>query len=119
MNYAELKTQIQSITENTFDDVSLAMFTEQAEQKIYNAVQVANLSQASEGNLSTTQYSALSLLTLMSCHLFLGLHQTLTTTPSCTITTTRSLLLLPGPHGLVITLMAHCLMARYLKRFAT
>ena len=52
MNYAELKTQIQSITENTFDDVSLAMFTKQAEQKIYNAVQVANLSKAVNGVLT-------------------------------------------------------------------
>jgi hypothetical protein len=36
-----------------------------------------------------------SLLTLTSCRLFLGPHQTLTTTLSCTITTTQSLLLLP------------------------
>jgi hypothetical protein len=42
---------------------------------------------------STTQYLALSLLTLPSCRLFSGLHQTLTTTLSCTITTTQSLLL--------------------------
>jgi hypothetical protein len=53
MNYTELKAQIQNITENTFDDVSLAMFTEQAEQKIYNAVQVANLSKAVNGVLTT------------------------------------------------------------------
>ena len=43
MNYAELCTNIQSITENTFTAPELAMFTQQAEQKIYNTVQVANL----------------------------------------------------------------------------
>jgi hypothetical protein len=53
MNYTELKAQIQNITENTFDDVSLAMFTEQAEQKIYNAVQIANLSKERNGVLTT------------------------------------------------------------------
>ena len=43
MNYTELKTQVQDITENSFSDDALAMFTEQAEQKIYNSVQIANL----------------------------------------------------------------------------
>jgi hypothetical protein len=43
MNYTELCANIQSITENTFSATELAMFTQQAEQKIYNTVQVANL----------------------------------------------------------------------------
>jgi hypothetical protein len=43
MNYTELKTNIQDICENTFTDDQLAMFTEQAEQKIYNAVQIPAL----------------------------------------------------------------------------
>jgi len=43
MTYTELCTNIQSITENTFSASELAMFTQQAEQKIYNTVQVANL----------------------------------------------------------------------------
>ena len=43
MNYTELKTQVQDITENSFSNDALAMFTEQAEQKIYNSVQIANL----------------------------------------------------------------------------
>jgi hypothetical protein len=43
MNYTELCANIQSITENTFTASELAMFTQQAEQKIYNTVQVANL----------------------------------------------------------------------------
>ena len=43
MNYTELKTNVQDICENTFTDEQLAMFTEQAEQKIYNAVQIPAL----------------------------------------------------------------------------
>jgi hypothetical protein len=43
MNYAALCANIQSITENTFTADQLAMFTQQAEQKIYNTVQIANL----------------------------------------------------------------------------
>jgi hypothetical protein len=40
MNYTELKANIQDICENTFTDDQLAMFTQQAEQKIYNSVQI-------------------------------------------------------------------------------
>jgi len=43
MNYTELKTNIQDICETTFTDAQLAMFTEQAEQKIYNTVQIPAL----------------------------------------------------------------------------
>lgn len=43
MNYAELCTNIENIVENTFTADELAMFTQQAEQKIYNTVQIANL----------------------------------------------------------------------------
>jgi hypothetical protein len=39
MNYTELKTNIQDICETSFTDDQLAMFTEQAEQKIYSSVQ--------------------------------------------------------------------------------
>ena len=39
MTYTELKTNIADICENSFTDAQLALFTEQAEQKIYNAVQ--------------------------------------------------------------------------------
>jgi hypothetical protein len=39
MNYTELKANIQDICETTFTDDELALFTKQAEQKIYNAVQ--------------------------------------------------------------------------------
>jgi len=40
MNYTELKTNIEDICENSFTDDQLAMFTQQAEQKIYNTVQI-------------------------------------------------------------------------------
>lgn len=43
MNYDELKTNIQDICEQTFTDAQLAMFTQQAEQKIYNTVQIPAL----------------------------------------------------------------------------
>jgi len=43
MNYAELTTNIQDVCETTFTANQLAMFTEQAEQKIYNTVQIPAL----------------------------------------------------------------------------
>jgi hypothetical protein len=43
VNYTELCTNIETIVENTFTADELAMFTKQAEQKIYNTVQIANL----------------------------------------------------------------------------
>jgi len=39
MTYTELKTNIADVCENSFTDAQLALFTEQAEQKIYSAVQ--------------------------------------------------------------------------------
>lgn len=52
MNYTELKTNIQDITENTFSDAQLAMFTQQAEQKIYNTVQIPALRRNQTGTLT-------------------------------------------------------------------
>jgi hypothetical protein len=43
MNYAELKINIADICENEFTEEQYAMFCQQAEQKIYNTVQLANL----------------------------------------------------------------------------
>jgi hypothetical protein len=43
MNYTELKTNIQDICETTFTNDQLDMFTQQAEQKIYNSVQIPAL----------------------------------------------------------------------------
>jgi len=54
MNYTELKAQVQDICENTFTDDSLAMFTQQAEQKIYNSVQISNLRKNVTGVLTAS-----------------------------------------------------------------
>jgi hypothetical protein len=43
MNYANLVTYVSDITENTFPTADMNMFIQQAEQKIYNTVQIANL----------------------------------------------------------------------------
>ena len=53
MNYTELKANIQDICETYFTDAQLAMFTEQAEQKIYNAVQIPALRKNVTGSLTT------------------------------------------------------------------
>ena len=43
MNYSELCVNIQDIVENSFTQDQLAMFTKQAEQKIYNTIQLPSL----------------------------------------------------------------------------
>lgn len=43
MNYVELKENIARICENEFTEEEYALFAEQAEQRIYNTVQLANL----------------------------------------------------------------------------
>ena len=52
MKYTELITNIQDICETTFTDAQLAMFTRQAEQLIYNSVQLASLRSNQTGTLS-------------------------------------------------------------------
>jgi hypothetical protein len=52
VNYTELKTNIQDICEQTFTDAQLAMFTEQAEQGIYNSVQIPALRRNQTGVLT-------------------------------------------------------------------
>jgi hypothetical protein len=52
MNYADLCTNIQNICENTFTAQELAMFTEQAEQKIYNTVQIPAIRKNVTGNMT-------------------------------------------------------------------
>jgi len=53
MNYAELTAAIQDYTQNEFTGTELATFVEQAEQRIYNSVQLANLRKNVTGNLTT------------------------------------------------------------------
>ena len=52
MNYTELCVNIQDICENEFSSDELAMFTEQAEQKIYNTVQIPALRKNVTGTMS-------------------------------------------------------------------
>jgi hypothetical protein len=52
MNYAELKINIADICENEFTEEQYAMFTQQAEQRIYNTVQLANLRKNVTGTLT-------------------------------------------------------------------
>jgi hypothetical protein len=53
MNYTELCANIQDICENEFSATTLAMFTEQAEQKIYNTVQIPAIRRNVTGTLTT------------------------------------------------------------------
>lgn len=53
MNYTELTTNIEDICEQTFTADQHAMFTEQAEQKIYNSVQIPALRKNQTGNTSS------------------------------------------------------------------
>lgn len=53
MNYAELKINIADICENTFTEEEYALFAKQAEQRIYNTVQLANLRKNVTGTLTS------------------------------------------------------------------
>ena len=52
MNYTELKTAIQDICEAPFTDDQLALFVQQAEQKIFNTVQLPSLRKNVTGNIT-------------------------------------------------------------------
>ena len=54
MNYTELKTNIADICENTFTSDQYAMFTKQAEQKIYSTVELPVLRKNQTGTLTTS-----------------------------------------------------------------
>jgi hypothetical protein len=53
MNYAELSVAIQDYAENPFTPELIATFVQQAEQRIYNTVQLPALRKNSRSNLST------------------------------------------------------------------
>jgi hypothetical protein len=53
MNYAELKQNIADVCENSFTEDAFALFTKQAEQRIYNTVQIANLRKNVMGSLTS------------------------------------------------------------------
>lgn len=52
MNYNELQTAVQDAVENSFSASDFATMTQLAEQKIYNAVQLANLRKNMTGTLT-------------------------------------------------------------------
>ena len=66
MNYTSLKTNIEDICETSFTADQLAMFTQQAEEKIYNAVQIPDLRVSDDGPLVASN----KLYTLPTDHLY-------------------------------------------------
>ena len=52
MNYAQLVTEIQSYTENTFQTADINTFIQQAEQRIYNTVQLPALRKNVTGTMT-------------------------------------------------------------------
>ena len=54
MNYVELKENIARICENEFTEPEYALFTEQAEQRIFNTVQLANLRKNVTGTITAS-----------------------------------------------------------------
>lgn len=53
MNYSDLVTEVQTYTENLFVTADINTFIKQAEQRIYNAVQLPALRKNSIGNLTS------------------------------------------------------------------
>jgi hypothetical protein len=53
MNYTELVTQVSDYCENSFPTDNMNTFIRQAEQRIYNTVQIANLRKNVTGNLTS------------------------------------------------------------------
>lgn len=54
MNYTELTTAVEDYTENTFSADQLALFAQQAEQRIYNSVQFPALRKNVTGSTTTS-----------------------------------------------------------------
>lgn len=54
MNYVELQENIARICENQFTEEEYALFTKQAEQRIYSTVQLANLRKNATGSLTAS-----------------------------------------------------------------
>jgi hypothetical protein len=82
VNYTELKTNIEDICEQSFTDAQLAMFTDQAEQKIYNTVQIPALRRNQTGNMTATTSIWCTLRTSYTPSLW-RLLTAMGTTPTC------------------------------------
>ena len=66
MNYTSLKNNIEDICETSFTDDQLAMFTQQAEEKILQTVDIPALRKSDDGPLASTN----KLYTLPTDHLY-------------------------------------------------
>ena len=66
MNYASIKTNIADICETSFTDAQLALFTQQAEEKILQTVDIPALRKSDDGPLVSTN----KLYSLPSDHLY-------------------------------------------------
>ena len=66
MNYTSLKTNIEDICETSFTDDQLAMFTQQAEEKILQTVDIPALRKSDDGPLAASN----KLYTLPTDHLY-------------------------------------------------
>mgnify|MGYP003635827264 CR=1 FL=1 len=66
MNYASLKTNIEDICETSFTDDQLAMFTQQAEEKLLQTVDIPALRKVDDGPVANTN----KLYTLPSDYLY-------------------------------------------------
>ena len=66
MNYTSLKTNIEDICETSFTDDQLAMFTQQAEEKILQTVDIPALRKSDDGPLASSN----KLYTLPTDHLY-------------------------------------------------
>ena len=53
MNYSQLVTAVTDYCENTFPTTDMDIFIRQAEQRIYNTVQIANLRKNVTGSLNS------------------------------------------------------------------
>lgn len=58
MTYTELCTNIQDVCENTFSSTALALFAQQAEQRIYNSVQLPSLRKNATSTLTPSSMYA-------------------------------------------------------------
>ena len=54
MNYTSLKANIADVCENTFTDDQFALFAQQAEQKIFNTVDLLVMRTVDSGPLTAT-----------------------------------------------------------------
>jgi hypothetical protein len=83
MNYVELKENIARICENEFTDAEYALFAEQAEQRIYSTVQLANLRKNVTGSITAANQYLQAPEDFLSVY-SLAVYPIIVTTNTCT-----------------------------------